>query len=361
MQSQMPGNEPSSEVATSRSVSAERCIVIAEDDLAVQRLITHHVSQAGFLVYPCADGLAALNRLQELGEGMLLADWEMPGMDGLALCRAVRELEEMQALRPTHIILLTGHTNVERLVEAFEAGANDYMTKPYHKLELLARLHAGERMQRMMRELLQQRIETHRASASLFMLNQRLERLASTDTLTGLSNRRAVFERFEQMWEYSRRNNAALGCLMLDVDRFKSVNDTYGHQAGDAVLATVAKVLRKSLRSYDVCGRFGGEEFIVICPDVTRASLQLLGERIREAVAKQSIHHAPHTLRVTISVGGAYRLDSHGNPDALTADADAQLYHAKETGRNRVCIAGLAAGMAPSPAANQPVEHSVTD
>ncbi len=299
-------------------------IVLAEDEPASRTLLTRQLSKAGYDVTACENGRIALDAIRQQGSCIVVADWMMPEMDGLELCRTVRSLCAAEELGFVYYILLTAHSEKDQIVAGLEAGADDYLTKPYHKQELLARLRAGERIY-----LLQ---------ADLRNANKQLEQLANTDTLTGLANRRHLFERFAELWSMGQRKGRPLGCVMLDIDKFKSVNDTWGHAAGDYVLKNVARTCRENLRPYDILGRFGGEEFCIVSPENDAAGTAALAERLRIAIAESHFEFEGQTIPVTISLGVGEREENHAAPDDLIAVADAMLYQAKENGRNQVWI-----------------------
>ncbi len=326
-------------------------IIVAEDDQATLKLFVRQLKEAGYEVTPCINGREALEAIQERGKGIIIADWGMPEMGGLELCQAVRELQSFRAIQSVHIILVTASADKDRLVQGLEAGADDYLTKPYHAQELLARLHAAERTLRLLDELFQQRMEVQKANATLQVFNDKLEKLASTDMLTGLHNRRVLFERFGELWAMSERTDADLAFIMLDIDHFKSVNDTYGHHVGDLVLTEVSRRMRGALRPYDVCARFGGEEFAVVCPNSDSAATTQIAERIRQAVAAKPVKAEDQVIPVTVSVGAATRREDHASVDVLIGEADEMLYRAKENGRNQVWYYDAAGQPTPYPQA----------
>jgi two-component system, cell cycle response regulator len=315
--------------------TSKQRVIVVEDDGAMRELLRRQLQQAGYDVAAYDDGRAALQPISRLGSGIILADWSMPEMDGLELCRVVRELEALQTLRSVYFILLTAHDSKDNVIEGLNAGANDYLTKPYHQGELLARIHVGERFLRLQEELLQRTIEYHKANAQLAVLTHKLEELANTDALTGLANRRCLFDRFAEVWELTARRGYPLSCLMLDLDRFKRINDTHGHDAGDLVLRNVAKVIRGTVAQPELCARFGGEEFVVLCPGVAAAEAVKLAETIRLAVAANPTTHNGTHVGMTVSCGVAERAANMAHPDALLRQADTLLYAAKQHGRNR--------------------------
>lgn len=313
-------------------------IVIAEDEPASRALLTRQLQKAGYEVTPCENGKIALDAIREKISCVVVADWMMPVMDGLELCRSIRGLSEMQALSFVYIILLTAHSGKEQIVAGLEAGADDYLTKPYHKEELLARLRAGERLFSLQAELLNRQIDLRKANNGLACLNEELTRLANTDMLTGLNNRRYLFERLYEAWALAERTDLPLACVMFDIDKFKSVNDTHGHAAGDHVLKKVAEVCKSCLRAYDILGRVGGEEFCVICPQSDTQGAAILAERIRTRIAGTQFVFEGVTIPIRVSLGVSERVDDHDKPDSLIAAADAMLYRAKENGRNQVWV-----------------------
>ncbi|MCK4343125.1 MAG: diguanylate cyclase [Phycisphaerae bacterium] len=334
--------------------SAKTQIIIVEDEFATRKLIQRQLERAGYRVIACGDGRAALEPISKMGSGIVLADWSMPEMDGLELCRTIRELERMQALTHIYFILLTAHNSKEQVIEGLKAGADDYLTKPYHAGELLARIQVGQRILRLQEELLQRNIEYQKANTQLALLTRKLEELANTDGLTGLASRRFLFERFNEVWDLAERYGHPFGCLMLDVDKFKKVNDTYGHDAGDAVLKEVARIIRETGRRPDMCGRIGGEEFVVLCPETARDGLVALAERIRQNVAAHTIVCDDIQIKVSISCGVAEKTPATPSPEELLKNADAMLYAAKGNGRNQTWVATGTGSGEPVAAAEPP-------
>ncbi len=319
------------------SVEAEPLrIVMADDEPAVRVLLSRQLRRAGYHVIACANGREALDAITEHGADIVLADWMMPEIDGIELCRTVRGLSGDGALGFIFFILLTAMTDKEQVVEGFEAGVDDYLTKPYHENELMARLRAGVRIIKLQRLVQERQVEVHRINAEMAILNGKLQEQATTDELTRLHNRRSILERLGESWELSGRHQRPLSFLMLDIDHFKRFNDTHGHEAGDVVLKEVAAGIKRQMRGPDVCGRLGGEEFAVLCPETDLEGAAHLAERIRCAVEALQIRHHGQSLSTTLSIGVAQRCEAHDTFDALIADADKALYHAKANGRNAV-------------------------
>jgi diguanylate cyclase (GGDEF)-like protein len=248
----------------------------------------------------------------------------MPNLNGIDLCRLVRE----RASSPyQYILLVTAKDDKQDLVRGLEAGADDYLSKPFDRDELRARLRTGRRILTLQDEQLKAREE--------------LRLQATHDGLTGTWNRNAILDLLHREYELAARTGSTIGVIMLDVDHFKQVNDTYGHLAGDHVLVEAARRMQEAVRSYDLVGRYGGEEFLVVSPDCDREQIQICAERIRSAMAEQPVLALDSRIPITVSAGTAVlvpRLNSE--KDALAA-ADTALYRAK-SGGEFVGIAGVA-------------------
>jgi two-component system cell cycle response regulator len=295
-------------------------ILIAEDDPTSRIILIAIVSEWGYEPIPVADGEQALSILQtDDAPRLLLLDWEMPKIDGLALCKKIREEDTSN---PPYIILLTGRSNTEDIVTGLKVGANDYIAKPFNNAELRARLQVGKRMLGLQDEL------NHAKEAMVFQAN--------FDELTKLMNRRAVMKAMASEIERSKRNSQPLYICMCDIDHFKKINDTHGHLAGDAVLKEIAQRFNNSLRPYDLCGRYGGEEFLIIL-NSKENYVHNLFERIRLAIANEPFIYEETVLDITISCGVTL-YNSHSdlrNTTQILIDADTALYEAKNSGRNR--------------------------
>jgi len=314
----------------------DKRVLVVDDDPAALRLLDRYLAAAGYQVLTASNGQEALHIVLAEGPSLIVTDWEMPEMNGLHLCRAIRDSDGIGIV---YIVVLTAHSDKERLVEAFEAGADDFLAKPFHREELLARLNAANRIIQLEEDLRRKDLVLHRVNAELAVLNAKLERQATTDELTGLANRRQVMLHLEQHWATAIRHAEALACILFDIDHFKRCNDTHGHQFGDVVLRETARVVAKTVRTGETLSRFGGEEFLVICPRSTAQQARQAAERLRQAVESNQIEHSGVRSRVTVSLGVAERTDSTQNPDELLAAADEAMYSAKQAGRNRVQLA----------------------
>jgi two-component system cell cycle response regulator len=300
-------------------------ILVVDDDPEIRYVLTETLERRDYDVLSTGTGPEALAVLAERDDiDLVLLDLNLPDMNGYDV---LRWLKTASRHPDVPVIFLSAQDDVDKKVQGLELGAVDYVGKPFELAELTARV-AG----------------ALRAKHTLDRLRSRsreFERLAITDPLTGLFNRRYLETRLAQEVSRARRDASWLSCLMLDVDRFKVVNDRYGHPAGDAVLAEVARALQAGVRNFDTVARYGGEEFAVILPLADLQGACIAAEGLRQAVAalRIAVEGQPHPLAVTVSIGAASVHGSvGGNPDLLE-QADAALLEAKRTGRNRVVAA----------------------
>ncbi len=315
----------------------ESSVLIVDDDPAILRMLKKYLAGDGYEVLSAGNGAEALRIILSEGPSIVITDWMMPEMDGLQLCRAIRSSE---AIGLVYIIVLTAHTDKNRLVEAFETGADDFLSKPFSREELRARLNAGIRIIKMQEDLTHHNWALHKANAELAVLNRKLECMATTDALTGLVNRRDAMARLDGHWAMSVRCNEPLACMLLDIDHFKSFNDTYGHDVGDAVLRETARVLTSYTRGGETACRLGGEEFLILCPNATASRAAAGAERLRRAIESNRVGCNDLGLSVTVSVGVAERDETINTPGDLLKRVDDALYTAKRAGRNQVRIPG---------------------
>ncbi len=304
-------------------------VLVVDDSPIMLAVLVKHLTSAGYDVFQAADGNEALARIKKNGIQLVITDWEMPGMNGLELCQAIRANETIGFI---FVIILTALGDKDCLLEAFNAGADDYLCKPFDRLELVARMRAGERMIVLEQGLTEKTLALQKVNAQFAVLNEKLERMATTDELTGLANRRQAMAKLHEHWD----RDEPLCCIMVDIDHFKKFNDNHGHDAGDEVLRRTAASVRKSVPANNWVCRLGGEEFLVICPGIGLANATELAEHIRAAVESGSFTYASKELHVTCSLGVAARQPAMGHRDDLIRQADSALYEAKKNGRNQV-------------------------
>jgi len=296
-------------------------ILIAEDDVTSRLILENMLTKWGYDVVSATDGNDAWDKLQEEdAPRLVILDWMMPGMEGIEICRKIRENAKSED-QYTYVTLLTAKESKENIVTGMDAGADDYITKPFDQHELRVRVRAGQRIVQLQSELLE-------AKKDLLIQSR-------TDPLTGVLNRRAILSQLESELSRSKRGNTNISISMLDLDHFKKINDTYGHLAGDAVLRECMNRIGDSIRNYDSIGRFGGEEFLVVFPEAKQEDALLIAERIRKNVVEKDVNVNGVHISFTISQGLA-TANGDMTVDNLIAMADEALYRAKENGRNRV-------------------------
>jgi len=301
-------------------------VLLAEDDPVFRHLLTSWLRRWSYTVMAVDNGLDAWNVLQQQNAPQLVVlDWMMPGMDGVELCRLVRS----HSLGPyRYILLITAKDDKHDVVVGLEAGADDYLTKPFNVDELRARVRTGSRILKLQDALLR--------------TQEALQFQAAHDALTSLWNRSAILDLLQREVQLHRRTGGSFGVMMADLDYFKKINDSHGHQVGDDVLREVSRRLSTSVRGYDYIGRYGGEEFLIIVSKCEPPDVAANAERLRRCVSDSPISTAAGPIACTISVGVvAVPQQAEELPDlgALLKTSDSLLYRAKNNGRNRVEVA----------------------
>ncbi len=319
-----PGSSPTVTSGDSKHTPCQPLKILAVDDSAISRkLVEHSLSGPDYRVFLARDGREALGLFAEHLPAVVITDWEMPDISGLELCRRIRR--EFQGSH-AHLILLSSNTDKQQVVEGLAAGADDYLTKPFHAGELVARVEVGRRI-----------VDLHR---QIQAKNRLLEEMALTDALTGLPNRRAL-----EVWAPSQLSSAArhdfwIWAVMIDLDLFKKVNDTFGHDAGDTVLKTFAEILKANTRQSDICARWGGEEFLIMITHADMENANNVVERIRKQFEIKKFIFNNREISVTASFGiVGFRGTKPPDLSVFLARADTALYAAKIKGRNRVELA----------------------
>jgi two-component system cell cycle response regulator len=301
-------------------------VLVADDSAIYRKLVEHTLSQDACSVAYANSGQEAIAIFEREQPSLVITDWEMPDFSGIELCQRIRAGSDSS--RYTYVILLTSNADKQNVVKGLSAGADDYLTKPFDRGELLARVRVGRRL-----------IDLHR---QIEAKNRLLEELALTDALTGVPNRRAIEEWAARQLSGAARHGFPFWVVLVDLDHFKSVNDTYGHDAGDAVLKRFAEILKSNTRQSDISGRIGGEEFLQVLTHAEEKSVQLVVERIRKQTEAEEFHCGDKRVKVTASFGVAGFCGKVAPAfSQLVRQADAALYKAKNAGRNRVEIETL--------------------
>ncbi|TAF08964.1 MAG: diguanylate cyclase [Nostocales cyanobacterium] len=305
----------------------EDCLILVVDDVKLNlQVVANILDKVGYEITLVSNGYQALERVQSARPDLILLDLMMPEINGLEVCEKIQSNPELADIP---IIFVSASQEQEHLLKAFEKGAVDYVTKPFHAAELLARV-------RMHLELKYSRQKLKKLLQEQVALVEELERLANTDTLTGIWNRRYLLMTAEQEIKRSQRYNFSFTVLLIDIDHFKKVNDSYGHNIGDEAIIFMTKIVLNHLRQVDCFGRFGGEEFVVLLSETDLEEGVIVAERIRENINNQHLIFEDKQIAITVSIGVASYNFADQSIDAIIQRADQALYQAKNQGRNRV-------------------------
>jgi two-component system, cell cycle response regulator len=314
---------------TSDIQDAVATILVADDEPINRSLIQRRLERAGYHVLTAQNGQEAVEIARASLPDIVILDVMMPVMDGLEACRLIKA---DASTRDIPVIFLSARDETDVKVSGLSLGANDYISKPFKAEELLARVDVAMRMKRE-RDQLRVTAEEERERAEL------AQERAMTDALTGLLNRYGLQRVLAYEHAEARRYSRPLSSLMIDLDNFKTINDTYGHSAGDTALRQVAAILTEVVRRSDMVFRYGGEEFLVLLPETDLDGAASLAEKIRAAAAASLFGDGTQAFHLTLSAGASSLFDSESGNDMI-ARADVALYQAKEQGRNRVETAG---------------------
>lgn len=301
-------------------VGGEIKVLVADDSAVYRKLVEQTLSENQYAVMFAKSGREALDIFGKHRPPLVITDWMMPDFSGIELCENIRQRFQDSY---TYIIILTGMSHKSEVVKGLTSGADDYLTKPFDREELLARAGVGRRV-----------VELHR---QIEAKNRLLEQLALTDPLTNLPNRRAIEDWATRQLSGAARYGFTFWIVMADLDHFKQINDTYGHEAGDTVLKRVAEILRSHSRKSDICGRVGGEEFLLSLSHATGENVKLVIDRIRADLEATKFSFAGGVVTVTASFGVAcFHGENARDLNQIISYADAALYTAKRSGRNRI-------------------------
>jgi two-component system, cell cycle response regulator len=312
-------------------------ILVVDDHEDNVDLLRARLEARGYEVEGANDGQSALDKVPVFCPDLILLDVMMPKMDGMEVARRLKTKIANKEIPFTPIIMQTALDSTENKVEGMDAGADDYITKPINFTELEVRVQSMLRIKALNSQLESSNAQLEKSESALKDANEQLKKISVTDGLTGLENRRSLEKGLSDMWNHSVRLHEPLSVVMCDIDKFKSVNDNYGHQAGDAVLKQIAQLLKDEAREIDRVGRYGGEEFLLILPGTVLDAAVTFAERMREKVAAHTFTYDGGRLSRTLSCGVAATPHPRvKDQEALVRAADDALYVAKETGRNRV-------------------------
>ena len=287
-------------------------VLVVDDILPNVKLLEAKLSSEYYDVLTATSGEEALIKIINDSPDIVLLDVMMPGMDGFEVCKRIKE---NPAIAHIPVVMVTALTDASDKVRGLQAGADDFLTKPFDEGQLAARLRVAER---------------------ILELHHRLYIQATHDYLTGVWNRATIMNFLESELQRGARRNTSTGVLIVDLDHFKRVNDTYGHAAGDEVLRKSASSMQFALRTYDKIGRYGGEEFLIIAPECDWSQIMGLAQRICDSISEKPVSTQSGGIVMTASLGVAVGNTRHDNGSALIAIADEALYRAKEKGRNRI-------------------------
>ena len=289
----------------------EMKILLVDDTSSNIDVLMKTLEPEGYSLAVASSGKKALEIAQRFLPDLILLDIVMPRFDGFETCR---QLKKKEATQDIPVIFITARNDPDDIIKGFDAGGVDYISKPFRQEEVCVR------------------VRTH---LKLRNLMKRLEYLARTDQLTGLSNRRDILTKIEQEIFRYQRNKRTFILIMCDIDHFKTINDTYGHDAGDCILINVAQALKEAVRNYDTVGRWGGEEFLIVLPETELADGIQVAEKLRLNVESKEFYYNEKKLKITISFGVSIYEDGM-TIDTCIKRADERLYIAKETGRNKI-------------------------
>jgi diguanylate cyclase (GGDEF)-like protein len=299
--------------------SSDRKILVVDDDKDTLNLVSAAVHWEGYQVKVAASGKEALKSIEEWQPHLVLLDVNMPELDGIKTLKKLRELESYCS-----VLFVSGKSDTNHVIEGLDAGADDYICKPFQPLELLARI----RVQLRVKDLTDQ----------LRAANEKLKLLVDIDDLTQLFNMRSLYQRLESEIDRGRRFKRSVCVVMMDIDKFKHVNDGHDHLFGSFVISEIGAIIRKNVRSMDIPARYGGDEFLIVLTEVDQFGASTFCERLRKAIANYEFVNGEDSIRLTASIGFALKTPEDFSMTAreLVRYADQALYRAKEEGRNQV-------------------------
>ena len=291
-------------------------VLIADDDKDARMLLNLYLGKFNYRIFNASNGVEALDIIKNNEISIALIDWMMPGISGVELCEKIRALN---LNRYTYLIMVTGRSEKEDTIEALHKGADDYIVKPFTFQELKVRISAAERILKL---------ENRLKSAYQKLYDESIH-----DVLTGTLNRRTLMDRISGTFGTSQ---TSIGVILVDIDDFKKINDTYGHLIGDDVLRDFSAIISQGLRKNDFVGRYGGEEFLIVLPDLDINESRKVAERIRSSLESETFNFSGVSIKLTASFGVSVLEKGDDIKNAIQR-ADDALYDAKKSGKNKVC------------------------
>ncbi len=294
-------------------------LLIVDDNPINLKVLAQIADELNYEVIMAMSGIEALNYLKNDKPDLILLDVMMPELDGYETCKEIKKNEELKHIP---IIFITAKTDTEDVVKGFNAGAVDYVSKPFNRIELIARINTH--------------IELKKSRDQLHELIKELEVASMTDSLTGAYNRRHIIEKLKYMEKVIQRNDKHLSISICDLDDFKKVNDTLGHDFGDFILKSICDLITKNLRGQDIFGRWGGEEFILVLPETDLKGAHFVCENIRKKIAETTFTFNNQSINITMTFGVA-QINIGVSIEEAIKSADLALYSGKNSGKNCVC------------------------
>lgn len=295
-------------------------ILVVEDDTNTLEVIKEALVQAQYTVETASQADEALRKIDSFAPTLVLTDHDMPGLTGLEMLTELRQRQNY-----TTVIFVSARGEASLVARALRAGADDYIRKPFRFEEMLARIEACLRVNNLHRDLLD--------------ANEKLQKMVDMDYLTGLYNMRSMYDRIDFELKRAKRFGRNVSCIMMDMDHFKTVNDTNDHLFGSFVLKTTGGLIKETMREIDFAARYGGDEFLIVLTETHEAGTRIFCERLREKILHHTFDDGKNQMKLTISMGFAMsHLDPKIEARTLVRQADHALYRAKELGRNRVAI-----------------------
>ncbi len=319
-------NQTELEVEITKSVNQD-VVLVADDEANNRFLLKTHLEAAGYKVILATNGVEALERIQTDPPGVIVLDVMMPELDGYSVCRQLKSSNQTMAIP---VIMVTALRGTDERIRGIEAGADDFISKPFNRMELVTRVKSLLRIRKLNEALEQKIYELERAQ-------EKLRQLAITDGLTGIYNHRYFRRQLKLEISRSKRFKMPFSLILFDLDYFKTYNDQFGHLSGDKVLKRFARLLYEHIREVDTVARYGGEEFVLLLPGTDKEAAVMVAEKIRLLVSHTPFPHIKkmQSGKVTVSAGVATYPDDARDGEELIQKTDQAMYQAKKAGRNQ--------------------------